>query len=164
MVSLMAENPFDNFQPSYGTVQQFYHYPSVNTIVKTCLFSGAQISPLYDPFIGKIIACDKDWPLTLAKLNNLLNDIHIRGIKTNLNFLKNLLNNPLLQQGKTTIDFIQSKTELNHHKHSDQEIRIATALLAAAFHYENMKKNYKEDLAKIKRPGFFKRLLRHFRG
>lgn len=158
LVSLMAENPFDNFQPSSGTVTEFYNYSTIRNIFKTYLYTGAEMSPLYDPYIGKIVTFSTRRENTINDLNNFLNNIIIKGIKTNLPFLRHLLYSESLAKGETIIDFINLKCDFSRKKKKEENILIASALLSAAFHVENRKKNYKAKLENMKQPGFFKRL------
>jgi acetyl-CoA carboxylase, biotin carboxylase subunit len=158
LVSLMAENPFDNFQPSSGTVSEFYTYSSIRNIFKTSLFAGEVISPLYDPFIGKIVTFSSRRDHSINSMKNFLNNIIIRGIKTNIPFLRHLLKSEALARGETIIDFLNLKYNFAKRKKGEDDIFTATALLAAAFHLENKQKNYKARLEKMKQPGLFKRL------
>ena len=162
LVSLMAENPFDNFQPSSGTVTEFYNYSTIRNIFKTDLHTGARVSPLYDPYIGKIVTFATRRKNSIKDMRNFLDNITIKGIKTNLNFLKHLLQSEELSHGDTIIDFLNVKWDFSKRKKTEKNILVAAALLSAAFHVENRKKNYKSELKKMKQPGFFRRLLRKF--
>ncbi len=158
LVSLMAENPFDHFQPSSGTVTEFYNYSSIRNIFKTQLYTGAGVSPLYDPYIGKIATFSSRRDHSINDMKNFLNNIIIRGIKTNLPYLRHLLNNECLAGGDTIIDYVNLKCDFSKRKKSEEDIRIASSLLSAAFHLKNKKENYKAKLQNMKQPGFFKRL------
>jgi len=158
LVSLMAENPFEKFRPSAGTVTEFYSYSTIRNIFKTYLYSGAKVSSLYDPFIGKIATSSSRRDHSINSMRNFLNNIIIRGIKTNLTFLRYLLHSESLARGETIIDFLNLKCEFSRRKKSEEDISLATALLSAAFHIENRRKNFKDQLQGMKQPGVFKRL------
>ncbi len=158
LVSLMAENPYDKFQPSSGEVTEFYSYSTIRNIFKTHLYTGARMSPLYDPYIGKICTFSVLRENTVKDMRNFLNNIIIKGIKTNLPFLRYLLSHNVLEKGGTIIDFINQKCDFANRKKTDEEINLAGTLLSAAFHIENRRKNYKAQLESMKQPGFFKRL------
>lgn len=162
LVSLMAENPFDHFQPSSGTVTEFYNYSTIRNIFKTYLYTGTRVSPIYDPYIGKIAAFSSRRDHSIRYMKNFLNNIIIRGIKTNLPYLRFLVNSDTLARGETIIDFVNLKCNFSKREKNEPDISIATALLSAAFHIENKKKNYKAQLERMKQPGpikrFFKRL------
>jgi acetyl-CoA carboxylase biotin carboxylase subunit len=158
LVSLMAENSFDRFQPSSGTVAEFYSYSTIRNIFKTYLYTGAKVSPLYDPYIGKIATFSSHREHSIKDMKNFLNNIIIRGIQTNLPFLRHLLNSEPLAKGETIVDFVNFKCDFSKRKKEEADIFIATALLSAAFHIENKKKDYKTKLQGMKQPGLFKRL------
>lgn len=162
MVSLMAENPFNNFQPASGTVSDLFHYSTIRNIFKTVLYTGARISPVYDPFIGKILTFSVKRENAMNDMGNFLENILIRGLHTNLVFLKHLLQNPSLRSGDTMIDFINLKCEFSKRRKSEEELALAAALVAGGFHLDNRRLNYKAKLANMKQPGFFKRLLSNF--
>lgn len=162
LVSLMAENPFNNFQPSSGIITEFFKYSTIRNIFKSSLYTGARISPLYDPYIGKIVTFSTKRKNSINDMKNFLDNIIIRGVSTNLYFLKCLLGNEDLARGDTIIDFLAQKWDFSRRKKSDEEFLIAAALLSTAFHIENRKNNYTAKLEKMKQPGFFKRLLRRF--
>ncbi|MDQ1352244.1 MAG: ATP-grasp protein [Acidobacteriota bacterium] len=158
LVSLMAENPFDIFRPSSGTVTEFYSYSTIRNMFKTDLYTGARMSPLYDPAVGKICTFSGRRANTINDMKNFLNNIIISGIRTNLPFLRHLLESKALARGETIIDFLSLKYDFATRKKSEEDIYIAGALLSAAFHLENREKNYKARLEKMKQPGFFTRL------
>ncbi|HLP45689.1 MAG TPA: acetyl-CoA carboxylase biotin carboxylase subunit family protein [Candidatus Kapabacteria bacterium] len=162
LASLMAENPFDNFRPSSGMVTEFYSYSTIRNMFKTDLYAGARMSPLYDPSVGKICTFSGRRSNTINDMKNFLDNILIRGIKTNLPFLQHLLESKALARGETIIDFLNLKFDFSSRKKKEEDIFIASALLSAAFHLENREKNYKAKLEKMKQPGIFRRLFNHF--
>lgn len=158
LVSLMAEDPYNNFLPSTGQISHFFHYSTIRNVFKTTLYTGARVTPMYDPFIGKILTYAVERPNAINGMRIFLDNIIIRGIRTNLVFLKHLLQCESLRQGDTIIDFLNLKFDFSKLKNTEEQSLVATALLAADFHLDNRKKNYKAKLEKMKQPGFFKRL------
>jgi acetyl/propionyl-CoA carboxylase alpha subunit len=158
LVSLMAENPFDRFQPSSGTVTEFYNYSTIRNIFKTYLYRGARVSPLYDPYVGKIATFSSRRDHSIKDMRNFLSNIIIKGIRTNLPLLRYLLNSKALVDGETIIDFLNLKCDFSRREKSEEGVAIAAALLAAAFHIESKDNDYKARLAEMKQPGFFNRL------
>lgn len=158
LVSLMAEDPYNNFLPSSGQISHFFHYSTIRNVFKTTLYTGARVTPMYDPFIGKILTYAVERPNALNDMRSFLDNIIIRGIRTNLVFLKHLLQCESLRRGDTIIDFLNLKFDFTKLKNSEEEAAIAAALLAADFHLDNRRKNYKAKLEKMKQPGFLKRL------
>jgi acetyl-CoA carboxylase biotin carboxylase subunit len=158
LISLMAEDPYNNFLPSTGQISHFFHYSTIRNVFKTTLYTGARVTPMYDPFIGKILTYAVERPNAINDMRIFLDNIIIRGIRTNLVFFKHLLENADLRKGETIIDFLHLKFDFNMLKNTEGESLIAAALLAADFHIDNRKKNYKAKLEKMKQPGLLKRL------
>jgi acetyl/propionyl-CoA carboxylase alpha subunit len=158
LVSLMAEDPYKNFLPSSGQINHFFHYSTIRNVFKTTLYTGARVTPMYDPFIGKILTYAVERPNAINDMRIFLENIIIRGIRTNLVFLKHLLENADLRSGDTIIDFLHLKFDFSKLKNTEEQSLIAAALLAAGFHIDNRKKNYKAKLEKMKQPGLLKRL------
>ena len=158
LVSLMAEDPYNNFLPSSGQISHFFHYSTIRNVFKTTLYTGARVTPMYDPFIGKILTYAVERTNAINDMRSFLDNIIIRGIRTNLVFLKHLLQSESLRQGDSIIDFLHLKFDFTKLKNSEEEAVIAAALLAAKFHLDNRQKNYKGKLEKMKQPGFLKRL------
>ncbi len=162
LISLMAEDPIDNFMPSTGAISHFFHYSTIRNVFKTTLYTGARVTPMYDPFIGKILTYAVERQNAINDMRIFLDNIIIRGIRTNLVFFKHLLENESLRNGETIIDFLHLKFDFGKLKKSEEELLIAAALLAADFHIDNRKKNYKAKLEKMKQPGLLKRLFGGF--
>jgi acetyl-CoA carboxylase, biotin carboxylase subunit len=158
LVSLMAEDPYNNFLPSTGQISHFFHYSTIRNVFKTTLYTGARVTPMYDPFIGKILTYAFERPNAINDMRIFMENIIIRGIRTNLVFLKHLLENAELRKGDTIIDFLHLKFDFSKLKNTEEEAIVAAALLAADFHIDNRKKDYKAKLEKMKQPGFLKRL------
>ena len=158
LASLNAENPHDAFRPSAGTVKDFFHYATIRNVFKTSLFAGAEVSSTYDPNIGKILSFAVQRENAINDLCQFLNTILVRGIHTNLLFLKKLLQSPQLLRGETIIDFLNLRFEFAKRPRSDDEVELAAALLGAAFHVENRRKNYKAQLERMKQPNLLRRI------
>ncbi len=158
LVSLMAEDPYNNFLPSTGQINHFFHYSTIRNVFKTTLYTGARVTPMYDPFIGKILTYAVERPNAINDMRSFMDNIIIRGIRTNLVFLKHLLENADLRAGSTIIDFLNLKFDFGKLRNTEEQQIVAAALLAADFHLDNRKKNYKAKLEKMKQPGLLKRL------
>ncbi len=158
LASLNAENPHDEFRPSAGTVKDFFHYATIRNVFKTILFAGAEVSSTYDPNIGKVISYAVKRENAINDMRQYLDTILIRGIHTNLLFLKKLLENPHLIRGETNIDFLNLRFEFAKRPRIDSEVEMAAALLASAFHVENRRKNYKAQLERMKQPNLLRRI------
>ncbi len=158
LISLMAEDPYNNFMPSTGQINHFFHYSTIRNVFKTTLYTGARVTPMYDPFIGKILTYAIERSNAINDMRIFLDNIIIRGIRTNLVFFKHLLENADLRNGETIIDFLHLKYDFSKLKNTEEQQLVAAALLAADFHIDNRKKDYRAKLEKMKQPGLLKRI------
>lgn len=101
-----AEDPDRHFMPCPGTITEL-HLPGGNGIrVDTAVYNGYTISPHYDSMIAKIIVYDKDRHSAVRKMISALGESVIEGVRTNIDFLYDLINQPDFFEGKISTDFI----------------------------------------------------------
>ena len=101
-----AEDPERHFMPCPGRIT-YLHLPGGNGIrVDTAVYNDYAIPPYYDSMIAKIIVYDKDRRSAIRKMISALGEVAIEGVKTNVDFLYELLNQPDFQEGNITTDFI----------------------------------------------------------
>lgn len=101
-----AEDPSHHFMPCPGTVTNL-HLPGGNGVrMDTAVFNGYTIPPNYDSMIVKVIVYDRDRQSAIKKMVSTLGEVVIEGVKTNIDFLYELLNNPDFQEGNITTGFI----------------------------------------------------------
>ena len=75
-------------------------------------FTGAVITPYYDSLLVKITTSDRTFEGAVRKALRSLNEIRVRGVKTNVPFLVNVLQNPVFLSGKCDTRFIDATPEL----------------------------------------------------
>lgn len=155
---LMAEDPNHDFRPSSGKISQFFSHPSTKCSMKSILYTGCTVSPIYNPLVGCIGALDNTRDDVIGQMKYFMKSVTVKGVRTNLSFLRYLLDCENFLRGETTIDTFDNTCDIRQQNRSEEETAVAAALLAAAFHRENKKKNFKEKLEKMKQPSVFKRL------
>ncbi|MDR3149060.1 MAG: acetyl-CoA carboxylase biotin carboxylase subunit [Oscillospiraceae bacterium] len=90
---LCAEDPDNNFMPSCGAID-FLHMPGGFGIrVDTAIFPGIEISPYYDSMLAKIIAHGNTRKEAVYRMRRALEELIVRGVKTNLGQLYMILYN-----------------------------------------------------------------------
>lgn len=104
---LYAEDPNRDFLPVTGNISVFVK-PEENTFLRleSAIRNNEIISPYYDPMIAKIIAFGKTREMALELLKVALNESHIIGIKTNLDFLRAIINSHEFKSGSFSTHFI----------------------------------------------------------
>ena len=106
-----AEDAVRHFMPCPGTIENI-HIPGGNGVrVDTAVYNGYTIPPYYDSMIMKIIVHDRDRKSAIDKMISTLGELVIEGVKTNIDFQYELLNNEDFQSGDITTHFIPEHYE-----------------------------------------------------
>ena len=101
-----AEDPDNHFLPCPGAITRL-HLPGGNGVrMDTAMYTGYKIPPNYDSMIVKIIVHDRDRQSAVKKMISTLGEVVVEGVKTNIDFQYELLNNPDFQSGDITTNFI----------------------------------------------------------
>ena len=103
-----AENPFDNFKPSPGTITTL-HTPGGHGIrVDSHVYSGYKIPPNYDSMVGKLITVAQTREEAIAKMHRALSEYVIEGVKTTIPFHIKLMQNEDFKAGNYTTKFMET--------------------------------------------------------
>ncbi|MFR9292317.1 MAG: pyruvate carboxylase, partial [Peptococcus niger] len=125
-----TEDPVNHFAPDTGTIE-VYRSSSGNGIRLDSgnAYTGAYISPFYDSLLVKIIAYSNTFGSTVDKAIRCLREMKIKGVKTNIAFLINVLNTQEFRKGQCDTGFISRTPELfDIRKSNDKELKVLTYL------------------------------------
>lgn len=108
-----TEDPLNNFMPDTGKIMAYRSGGGFGVRLDTGnSFQGAVITPYYDSLLVKV----STWALTFeqaaAKMIRNLREFRIRGIKTNIPFLENVIKHEKFLSGEYDTSFIDSTPEL----------------------------------------------------
>ena len=108
-----TEDPARGFLPDTGTINVYRSGSGFGIRLDGgSAFTGAEILPYYDSLLVKVISHDRSFRGSVQKLTRSLKEIRIRGVKTNIPFLINVLNNEKFLNGSSTTAFIDETPEL----------------------------------------------------
>ncbi|PTQ73903.1 acetyl/propionyl/methylcrotonyl-CoA carboxylase subunit alpha [Pseudomonas sp. GV071] len=106
-VRLYAEDPDHDFLPATGTLQLYREStPGVGRRVDSGVAEGDQVSPFYDPMLGKLIAWGDNREDARLRLLAMLGEFAVGGVKTNLAFLQRILAHPAFAAAELDTGFI----------------------------------------------------------
>jgi len=105
-VRIYAEDPARQFRPSSGLLTRA-EFPK-NARIETWVEDGTPVTPFYDPLIAKIIVKGADRAAALAALREALAATTLAGIETNLDYLRQLVADPLFAAGGITTRALES--------------------------------------------------------
>ena len=83
-----AEDPNHNFRPSCGLLTEA-SFPAW-TRCDHWIEPGTEVSPFYDPLLGKVMVHAADRAAAVAKIEQALEETKISGIETNLRYLRDI--------------------------------------------------------------------------
>uniref|UniRef100_A0A9J8AZC8 Pyruvate carboxylase n=1 Tax=Cyprinus carpio carpio TaxID=630221 RepID=A0A9J8AZC8_CYPCA len=108
-----TEDPARGFQPDTGRLEVFRSGEGMGIRLDSAsAFQGAVISPHYDSLLVKVIASGKDLPAASAKMSRALAEFRVRGVKTNIPFLQNVLSNNQFLNATVDTQFIDENPDL----------------------------------------------------
>jgi pyruvate carboxylase len=108
-----TEDPENHFAPDYGKLTT-YRSPAGFGIRLDggSAYSGARLAPFYDSLLVKVTAWDLTLERACHRMDRALREFRIRGVKTNIPFLENVVNHPRFQGGEVTTAFLDQSPEL----------------------------------------------------
>ncbi|XP_048259230.1 pyruvate carboxylase, mitochondrial-like isoform X1 [Haliotis rufescens] len=110
---MTTEDPARGFQPDTGRIEVFRSGEGMGIRLDSAsAFAGAIISPYYDSLLVKVIAQARDHPSACSKMLRALKEFRIRGVKTNIPFLLNVLENQEFLTGVLDTYFIDENPQL----------------------------------------------------
>ncbi len=104
---LYAEDPARGFLPATGRLDRFElpHWPGLR--VDTGLRPGDEVDIRYDPLLAKLVAHAEDRDACLERLAAALADSVVLGVRTNLGFLRWLVDTPAFRSGELDTGFVE---------------------------------------------------------
>ncbi|HAO99125.1 MAG TPA: pyruvate carboxylase, partial [Fibrobacteres bacterium] len=110
---ITAEDPANHFAPDYGKVTAFRAGEGFGIRLDAGNgFDGAVISPHYDSLLIKVCGWSLDFDQAAKKALRSIREFRIRGVKTNIPFLENVLKHPTFLAGKCDTGFIENNPDL----------------------------------------------------
>ena len=108
-----TEDPANSFLPDYGRIHTYRSPAGFGIRLDgASAYGGAVITPYYDSLLVKVTAWGRSFPEACQRMDRALREFRIRGVKTNIPFLDNLVNNESFQAGLTTTAFLTENPSL----------------------------------------------------
>ncbi|OUQ24038.1 pyruvate carboxylase [Flavonifractor sp. An135] len=108
-----TEDPANNFAPDTGKITAYRSGGGFGVRLDGGnAYTGAVISPYYDSLLVKVTSWDRTFEAVCRKATRAISEEHIRGVKTNIPFITNILGHPAFRAGKCHTKFIDETPEL----------------------------------------------------
>ena len=110
---ITTEDPENEFKPDYGRLST-YRSPGGFAVRLDAGngFAGSVITPYFDSLLVKLTTWGTNLNEAVRRADRSLREFRIRGVKTNIAFLDNLILDPTFISGRATTDFIDVSPEL----------------------------------------------------
>ena len=103
-----AEDPFNNFRPSPGTITNFHSPGGHGVRVDTHVYAGYTIPPYYDSMIAKLICVAQTREEAISTMERALSEFVIEGVKTTIPLHLRLMADPNFRAGNFTTKFMET--------------------------------------------------------
>ncbi len=125
-----TEDPAQNFVPDYGRIHTYRSPAGFGIRLDgASAYGGAVITPFYDSLLVKTTAWGRDFPQACQRMDRALREFRIRGVKTNIPFLENVIHNETFKSGDVTTRFLEETPSLFHFKaRRDRATKLLTYL------------------------------------
>jgi len=107
-----TENPERDFAPDTGTISLYRHSAGSGIRMDGVGYTGLAITPYFDSMIVKYTTRGSSFSEAVARMKRVLIECRIRGVKTNIPFLLNVLTHPEFESGIVTTAFIDENPQL----------------------------------------------------
>ncbi len=110
---ITTEDPEQNFAPDFGKIITYRSAAGFGIRLDAGIGgSNALVQPFYDSMLVKVSAWGRDLDDAAQRMGRSLAEFRIRGVKTNIPFLSNVVHHPVFLSGDTHTRFIDETPEL----------------------------------------------------
>ena len=108
-----TEDPENKFAPDYGRILTYRSAGGFGVRLDGAMgFAGAVITPFFDSMLVKVTTSGRSFDIAMQRMDRALREFRIRGVKTNIPFLENVINHEQFRTGKATTTLIDKTPEL----------------------------------------------------
>ncbi len=110
---ITTEDPENRFIPDYGRITTYRSTAGFGVRLDGgTAYSGAVITPYYDSLLVKVTTWGVTFRQAIQRMDRALREFRIRGVRTNIPFINNLILHPTFQGGGAVTTFIDDTPEL----------------------------------------------------
>src|SRR5690606_1643142 len=142
---ITTEDPENKFTPDYGKILNYRSAAGLGVRLDGAMGdTGAVITPFYDSLLVKVTTFGPTFDLALNRMHRALTEFRIRGVKTNIPFLENVIHDEAFRAGKATTTLIDATPELfNFRPRQDRATKMLAYLSDIIVNGNPQVKNFK---------------------
>jgi pyruvate carboxylase subunit A len=126
-----AEDPKNNFMPNSGRVTAYYSPGGIGVRIDGAIYKDYIVPDCYDSMVAKLIVSGTTWEETLQRMNRSLEEFVIRGVRTTIPYLRNIINDEDFKKGNFDTGYIDRKPELMEYPEYGEPTDLVAAISAA---------------------------------
>ncbi len=144
---ITTEDPENKFMPDYGRIVAYRSPGGFGVRLDGGMgYAGAVITPFYDSMLVKSITSGQTYDIAMNRARRVLSEFRIRGVKTNIPFLENVIAHPQFVSGQATTTLIDTTPELFAFKtRRDRATKLLTFLGQVIVNGNPHAKGYRPD-------------------
>ncbi len=104
---ITAEDPFNHFLPSTGTVYYYREPGGPGIRMESSLYTGMTVSVHYDPLLAKLVAWGPTREAARHRMIRALHEVRVLGVQTNVRFHMAVLQDPRFIEGRYDTGYIE---------------------------------------------------------
>ncbi len=110
---ITTEDPERQFAPDYGRILNYRSAAGFGVRLDAGSGdAGSEITPFYDSMLVKLTTMGRNFETACQRMDRALREFRIRGVKTNIPFLENVIADETFRDGQAHTKLIDSKPEL----------------------------------------------------
>ena len=110
---ITTEDPSNDFMPDTGKIDTYRSPGGMGIRLDVGnAYAGAEVTPYFDSLLVKVCTYGNNFNKAVSTMQRALKEFRIRGVKTNIRFLENVLAHELFQSGEFNTTFIDNTPEL----------------------------------------------------
>ncbi len=110
---ITTEDPEANFRPDIGQILTYRSAAGLGVRLDGGLgTTGSVVTPFYDSLLVKVTTHGSSFPIALQRMDRALREFRIRGVKTNIPFVENVIANETFRAGQATTKLIDTTPSL----------------------------------------------------
>ena len=137
-----AEAAHKNFAPAPGAITTYREPAGPGVRVDSGVEAGSEVTPMYDPMVGKLIVWDVDREKATRRMLRALGEYEIGGLTTLIPFHRAILATPQWDNGETCRDLMEDREWLK--TTAPKDLAPAEAEEGAA---ETVSRDYKVEVS-----------------
>lgn len=142
---ITTEDPENSFAPDYGRIVNYRSAAGFGIRLDAGSGDAASvITPYYDSLLVKVTASGRTLLDAIRRMDRALREFRVRGVKTNIPFLENVIQNETFQQGLAHTKLIDSNPKLLTYKPKrDRATKLLSYLSEVTVNGNPQARNYR---------------------